>query len=76
MVIASALRQAYNAWSSNPTPRTHARLIACMARMGEEMSRRGMKDVYYADARASCPRELRAIMEFYKKQEGHELSAA
>ena len=76
MIVSSTLRQAFVTWSRNPPPRTHARLIASMARMGEEMSRHGMKDVYYADARASCPRELRAILELYKKQEDHEFAAA
>lgn len=76
MVIASTLHQDYRAWSSNPTPRTHARLIASMARMSEEMNRRGMQDVYHSDARASCPRELRAMLELFKRREERGLVAA
>ena len=76
MVIASTLHQDYRAWSRNPTPRTHARLVASMARMSEEMNRRGMQDVYHSDARASCPRELRAMLELYKRREEEQFAAA
>lgn len=76
MIVSSQLRRDFIAWSNNPTPRTHARLVASLARMDTEMYRRGMKDVYHKDAKVSCPRELRAILEFYKVWEGHEFSAA
>ena len=76
MIVSSTLRQAFITWSRNPTNRNRARLVAAMARMDEEMHRRGMGDVFYEDAGMSCPRELRAILEFYKVWEGHEFAAA
>ena len=76
MIVSSTLRQAFTTWSRNPTNRNRARLVAAMARMDQEMHRRGMRDVFYEDAGMSCPRELRAILELYKKQEDHEFAAA
>lgn len=71
MLISSQLRRDFVTWHTNPTNRNRARLTASMARMDREMSRRGMKDVYHPDAGMSCPRELRAIMEYYKVWAGH-----
>ena len=74
-MISRELRRAFEAWSENPTPRTHAHLIAKMVRMDEAMHSRGMEDVYHEDIGMSCPRELRAIIEFYKVWEGQSLAA-
>ena len=75
MIVPPALRQALIAWSRNPTNRNRARLVGALARMDQEMHRRGMRDVFYEDAGMSCPPELRKMLELYKRRE-EQLAAA
>ena len=76
MIVSSTLRQAFITWSRNPTNRNRARLVAALARMDQEMHRRGMEDVFYEDAGMSCPPELRKMLELYKRREEEQFAAA
>ena len=76
MIVSSTLRQAFTTWSRNPTNRNRARLVGALARMDQEMHRRGMRDVFYEDAGMSCPPELREMLELYKRREERGLVAA
>ena len=74
-MMSTRITRAFDAWMDNPTPRTHAQLIAEMGRVNNMMRDRGIEDVWHDDINVRCPRELRTMMELYKRRGSH-LAAA